>query len=247
MPCSLAYEDAITAASGIKDILAKSGLASLKVTFVESVVKCSVVISPKLLLFNPHHDNAKFLKPFTPTLGISITLLKTPYYGGMGVLYLHLHSNEDHVTMLTCAHVACPPPAFPNNIGIMHTNISQACEHFVMLSDGGYSRGIRDMIYKISNLCCNINIWNSEINRLLKPTKGENPDITNEHKKYMVLVEGVMENINKLNALHSEVMKYYSTPKLHVFGHVLHTSPIQVSVQPHSYTKDWGLILVDCV
>lgn len=47
-PRSLAYEDAVAAAGGIKEILARSGLSGVEVAFVESVVKRSVG-RPKLL------------------------------------------------------------------------------------------------------------------------------------------------------------------------------------------------------
>jgi len=175
MPHSLAYKDAGTTASGVKAILTKSYLASVEV--VKLVVKCSIG-QPKLLLFNLHCNQvAKFHKDFTPILSLSITPLKTPYYGGMGALYFHLSSKDDHI-----AH---PPPSFPANTGMTHINNSQLHKQIVALGTGGYSRAIADMIYKISTHCHDINIWNNKIDRLPKPTEGENPNITNKCKEFM--------------------------------------------------------------
>jgi len=69
-PRSLAYEDAVAAAGGIKEILTRSGLSGVEVAFVESVVKRSVG-RPKLLPFNPLLDDVpEHRKHFTSTLGL---------------------------------------------------------------------------------------------------------------------------------------------------------------------------------
>jgi len=250
-PCSLAYEDAVAAAGGVKEILAKSGLAGVEVAFVESVVERSVGL--KLLSFNPQVPEprryftpivAQARKNFTAVLGLSIAPLKTPHYGGTGALFFRLSSKDDRVAVLTCAHVARPPPVFPANKGMTHTHDSQPREHIVALGTGGYNGAISDIIHKIGALHRDIDVWNGTINRLPKPTEGENPNVTDERKEYTDLVERATRDINTLNALYGEVTMWLSTPELRVIGHVLHVSPIQVLDQP-GYTEDWSLILVD--
>ena len=44
------------------------------------------------------------------------------------------------------------------------------------------------------------------------------------------------EKINKLNELCSKVTGH------HVIGSILHSELIEVTAQPHSYTRDWALI-----
>ena len=45
-----------------------------------------------------------------------------------------------------------------------------------------------------------------------------------------------------MNALHNEVTKHRTIPDQRVIGFVLHSEKIEVSVESHSFTKDWALI-----
>ena len=109
-PETLPYHVAVAAAEAIKNILAQAGFPEIEVAFRESVVSRSVAQGPKLLLFNPIHDPVpELLKPFTPTLGLSIAPLKATYYEGTGALYLRLSSTDKRTVLLTAAHVARPP------------------------------------------------------------------------------------------------------------------------------------------
>lgn len=99
-PKSLIYDAAVAAAGGFPEI---------EVAFRESVINRSVATGPKLLPFNPLRDPVpELLKPFTPTLGLSIAPLKTPYYEGTGALYLRVGNTDKRTVLLTAAHVARP-------------------------------------------------------------------------------------------------------------------------------------------
>ncbi|KAF8877737.1 hypothetical protein CPB84DRAFT_1794698 [Gymnopilus junonius] len=58
-------------------------------------------------------------------------------------------------------------------------------------------------------------------------------------------VDMATRRINRLDGFHTEVTKFRSIPELRAVGWVLHSSPIQVPVQPLGYTEDWGLIQLD--
>ncbi|KAG8891324.1 hypothetical protein FRC01_014764 [Tulasnella sp. 417] len=111
---SLLFDAAVAAADAIKGILSIAGFPEIEVAFRESEVTHSVA-GPKLVSFNPLLDPIpEFRKPFTPTLGLSIAPLKTPHYEGTGALYFRLGKDDERVVLLTAAHVARPPPAYPN-------------------------------------------------------------------------------------------------------------------------------------
>ena len=99
------YNDAVGAAEAIKKILAQAGFPEIKVAFRESVVTWSVTPGPRLLSFNSLRDPVpELLKPFTPTLGLSIAPLRTPYYEGTGALYLCVSNANKRTVLLTTVH-----------------------------------------------------------------------------------------------------------------------------------------------
>jgi len=51
-----------------------------------------------------------------------------------------------------------------------------------------------------------------------------------------------MKTIEQVNALHGEPTRRRTTPDQRTIGFVLHSEKIQVSVEPHKFTKDWALI-----
>ncbi|KZT27853.1 hypothetical protein NEOLEDRAFT_1154829 [Neolentinus lepideus HHB14362 ss-1] len=234
-PHSLLYDDAVAAAAVVKEILAEAGFPSIEVAFVESIVTRSVAAGPKLLSFNPLLDDVPDLrKPFTPTLGLSIAPLKYPHFEGTGAFYFRLSKlskDDDRTAILTCAHVARPPPA-RRNTGMMRTNRSQPREDIVALGNIGYSNAVKGMMGTIRDLLHSIDAWNDVLRRLGDHVEGE----------HVNLVAGAKKKIQLLNALHDEVTKRCTIPDLRVIGFVLHSEKIEVSVDPHGYTSDWALI-----
>ncbi|CAZ85740.1 unnamed protein product [Tuber melanosporum] len=133
----LMFEAAVTAADAVKDILRQAGFLNIEVAFRESEVMCSVG-GPKLLSFDPLVDPIpEFCKAFTPTLGLSIALLRTPHYEGTGALYFHLGRDDDRIALLTAAHVARPPPKFANT-SMSYENTSQPQKEIIALGSMGY-------------------------------------------------------------------------------------------------------------
>ena len=128
-------------------------LASLgsKVAFRESVVTWSVAPGPKMLPFNPLRDPVPELpKLFTSTLGLSIALLKTPYYEGTCALYLRVSSANKRTVLLTAAHVACPPHPSPTRACRAGAKAKLPGTPFA-LGDEGYSKAITSMLSAIGD------------------------------------------------------------------------------------------------
>ncbi|KAM5532548.1 hypothetical protein V8D89_013754 [Ganoderma adspersum] len=222
-PGSLLYDVAVAAAAAaaVKKILAGDGFDTIEVAFVEWVVTRSV--GPKLLSFNPLLDGY-------------------PYYEGTAALYFRLSKDDKRVAMLTCAHVARPPPAYAANTGMARKKPSQAREEFVALGHRGYDNAVNAMMGTIGDLAASIDHWNDVLRRFGEPVEGEKSAVTKRREEHVRLVAKAMEEIEEVNALHDEVTKVRTTPDQRIIGFVLHSEPIEVSVGPHGYTKDWALI-----
>ena len=240
MPSSLVYENAVVAADGVKAILAKANFPDIEVAFVESVVTRSAT-GPKLQSFDPLLDGvSEFRKPFTPTLGLSIAPLEFPYYEGTAALYFRVSKDDDRVALLTCAHVARPPPVYANT-GLTHHG-TQPREEITVLGDKGYNDALEAMKKEISKQRTMISIWGDTLDRLGDPVEGEVTKVTQRRGELMRMVARARRRVRRMNKLHSDLIKRYTTPLLRVIGFVLHSEPITVSVGPHQFTSDWALI-----
>jgi len=241
-PHSLLYDAAVAAATVVKDILADAGFPAIEVAFVESVVTRSVAAGPKLLSFDPLLDDVPDLrKPFTTALGLSIAPLKYPHFEGTASLYFRLGKDDKRSAILTCAHVARPPPVYADT-GMTRRTTSQAREEFVALGSMGYNNAVKAMMSTIGNLLRSIDAWNEVLGRLGEPVEGENGRVTERRKEHVELVAKATKKIEEVNAIHNEVTKRRTTPDQRVIGFVLHSEKIEVSVEPHNFTKDWALI-----
>ena len=232
-PRSLAYELAVSASKSLKIILASIGLATVEVAFVEQVVTRRAG-GPALLPLDPvAHNVHEYRKPFSNRLGLPIALLDAPYYEGTGGLYL---KNADDILLLTCAHVTRPPPLF-NNTGMKRTNNNQPKENIVALGAGAYSRVVSDMIAEIAKITRDIDTFTSQLGRSNLP-EDRRTAITRLNTKRV-----------DINALHTEITKFRSTPELRIVGWVVYSSVIEadakVSGEELGYTQDWGLVQLD--
>ena len=240
-PHSLLYDAAVAAATVVKDILAEAGFPAIEVAFVESVVTRSVAAGPNLLSFDPLLDDVPDLrKPFTTALGLSIAPLKYPHFEGTAALYFRLGKDDNRTAILTCAHVARPPPVYVNTGMTRSTN--QAREEIVALGNIGYNNAVKAMMSTIGDLLRSIDAWNDVLDRLGEPIEGENSRVTERRTEHVELVAKATKKIEEVNAIHDEVTKRRTTPDQRVIGFVLHSEKIEVSVEPHNFTKDWALI-----
>ena len=241
-PRSLLYDAAVAAAAVVKDILAEAGFPAIEVAFVESVVTRSVAAGPKLLSFDPLLDDVPDLrKPFTTALGLSIAPLEYPHFEGTASLYFRLGKDDKRTAILTCAHVARPPPVYANT-GMTRRTTSQAREEFVALGNMGYNNAVKAMMSTIGDLLRSIDAWNDVLGRLGEPVDGENGRVTERRKEHVELVAKATKKIEEVNAIHDEVTKRRTTPDQRVIGFVLHSEKIKVSVEPHNFTEDWALV-----
>ena len=237
-PQSLAYQLAVSAAEAVKMILASINLADVEVAFQELEVSRHAN-GPPLLSLNPVADDVPaYRKAFSACLGVPIAPLSTPFLEGTGGLYLQIHND---IVLLTCAHVVRPPPAFRTNSGMQRVNNSQAKEHMVALGAGGYSRAVGNIMTRIAKHTRDISTFNSQLGLPnIRPAK--RTEIEAEVTK-LTAVRG------QLDALHTEVTKFRSTPELRIIGWALYSSPIAVDAkvgeEELGYTQDWGLVQID--
>ena len=139
-PKTVAFEDAKTAADHIKStILGQVGFRDIDVAVWEFTTSFSV-IGPKLPSLHPLVDGAvtEFAHPFASPLGLPIAHLEKSYYEGTASLYLRRGSGSDEILALTAAHVARPPPMFPDNKGLSEKAADRHCEEVVALGDKAF-------------------------------------------------------------------------------------------------------------
>lgn len=195
-PGSLLYEAAVAAAATVKDILTEVSFPDIEVAFVESVVTRST--GPKLLSFNPLVDRVPDLrKPLTPALGLSVAPRKYPYYEGTAALYFRLSKDNDRVAVLTCAHVARPPPVYPNT-GMTHKHGSQRREEIVALGTMGYDNAIKAMMATIGDNLQSIDAWNNVLCRLGDPVEDERESVTESRDEHLALVAKATREIQRV-------------------------------------------------
>ena len=145
-PKTLAFEDAVTAANGVKSILSQAGFPDIEVAFRESEVTRSA--GPELLPFAPLLDFIpEFRKHFTPTLSLSIAPYKTPYHEGSGALYFRLDKDGSRVALLTAGHVARPPVRAKMDNSGSRKNAGKRREEIVVLGSMGYQNTTVGMIW----------------------------------------------------------------------------------------------------
>ena len=218
-----------------------AGFPDIEVAFRESEVTRSVV-GPKLLSPKPLLDPIpEFRKPFTPMLGLSIAPLKTPHYEGTGALYFRLSKDDDHIILLTAAHVARPPHMYTNKDMSRKSN-SGPRENIVTLGNMGYRHSTNAMIATIGHLARSVMMCERVNTRLGEFVDGEDPEVTRRRDGNEYEVKKATRIIDHLNKLHDQVTKRTTNPDHCIIGFVLHAEPIVVSDGPNRFTRDWAFI-----
>ncbi|KAF9068769.1 hypothetical protein BDP27DRAFT_1392603 [Rhodocollybia butyracea] len=235
-PRSLAYAAAVAAANAINEILQATGFPEIQVAFIESLYR-RYGSGPQLMNFNPLFDSVgipALRKPFTPTLGLAIAPLKSPHLEGTGGLFFCLNTEEGdkRVAVLTCAHVAHPPPLFENK-NYTRKNDTQPREDIILLGTGSYDNAVMAIM----------NTWEATLVRLPQPTDDEPKGITSKRKELMDLITAATNKIEDANQLHAEVTKHFTTTASRVIGFVLHCAKIEVG--EHRFMYDWSFIQMD--
>ncbi|KAG8694292.1 hypothetical protein FRC09_009945 [Ceratobasidium sp. 395] len=248
-PGSLAYADAVAAANAVDEILQAAGFPEIQVAFIESVYRrCGS--GPKLMSVKPKPDSVgipALRKPFTPTLSLSIAPLKSPHFEGTGGLFFRLNTEEGdkRVVLLTCAHVAHPPPLFENKV-YTRENDSQPREDIILLGVGSHCNAVAAITKFIDNQTTAIATWEATLDDELEgdePEGGEPGDVKSMRKQLTDLVDAARSEIKRANRLHTEVTNHFATTESRVMGFVLHCAKIEVGEDQFMY--DWSFIQMD--
>ncbi|KAI5804860.1 hypothetical protein DFH27DRAFT_512722 [Peziza echinospora] len=239
-PRSLTFALANTVANAITFFISSAGFNDFEIGFRESVVFHSA--GPKMLSFDPVNDPVPELRePLAPTLGLFIAPLKTPYYEGTGALYFRECGDNKRVFLLTCAHVARPPPVHLNK-GLVRTTKSNPREKVIALGSSAYTNTLMSMIRAIGRLVRSIRDWETVLRKMGDFKEGESTRVTERRKDHLELVAKAKAKITEIDALHNEVSKRWAIPHQRVIGEVVHIEPIAINVPPECFTSDWALV-----
>ncbi|KAJ2917070.1 hypothetical protein MD484_g3330, partial [Candolleomyces efflorescens] len=237
-PGTVTYQSAVDVVTHVAEMLSGTDFAQAEVAVVEGE-RVRHASSPMLLPFDPLLDNVpEERKPFTSTLGISISPRSYPNYGGTGSLYYQLGSGpEKRILLLTCAHVVCPPPKLPNN-GTTITNNSQPHEEIISPGLEAFDTAIQTIKVEIGRQAVSIDVWQNAINRL---AQNQSPAAADRREENQAHIKEAGRKITHLNKLLTSVQDR-THPDNRVIGFVRHCEPIAVSFGPRGFTKDWALI-----
>jgi hypothetical protein len=242
-PTTVSYQSAVEVVTKVAKMLSSTDFAKAEVAVVEGE-RVRQALGPMLLPFNPLLDEVpEQRKLFSSTLGLAIAPHKHPHYAGTGSLYYQL-GPEKRLLLLTCAHVARPPPPVSSNAGITITNTSQRREEIISPGSGAFDAAVKGVKAEIAREARSIDAWEGVITRLGAPSPTEAPVVTRRRAEHRAFIDGAVAKIGHLNDLLNSV-EDRSDPDKRIIGFVLHCEPIEVSFGPRGYTKDWALIEIN--
>jgi len=155
---------------------------------------------------------------------------------------LYLRSGSDDILALTAAHVARPPPMYPQNTGLSHKISDEYREEIVALGKKAFQDSITLIETRIGTLQEIIVSENRKIKRLQQQQADDigNADrITRALQVAQQAVDDAIDGIQQLDCLHTRVTKFMVNPKTRCIGQVLHADPIGVSPnEPDGFTID---------
>ena len=166
-------------------------------------------------------------KPFTFTLGLSIAPHAMPRYEGTGGVFIRLSTddNDKRVYLLTCAHVARPPPEF-ENVAYTRKYTSQPLEKFVLHGTDAYANALGDITKFIDDETMGITVWQSALARVPAYAQDEPASRTDRRAELTGLIDAANRRITAANELLSDVAKTHTFRGLCIFGHLYHCAKI---------------------
>jgi len=249
-PETIEFEVAKSVAEHVKiNILTKAGFDDIEVAIWEFATSFSSA-GPKLPSLDPELDRTvtEFRHPFASTLSIAVAPLKqTGYEGSLGMFMTRGDGSD--LLGITAAHVARPPPMFPDNKGLSEKSAERHHEEIVVLGDKGYWLAVKRIETQIGNLQQGIEVEEKRIKglqgRLQRGAVDADGAIADTIRAAERDVENAKGTIRRLDLLHSNVTKYMSIPDNRCIGHVLFVDPIGVSSEgPDGYTRDWAALKI---
>ncbi|KAL1671785.1 hypothetical protein EV122DRAFT_295299 [Schizophyllum commune] len=142
--------DFVVVISVIPNSLAQADAAGVVAPTVLAVLEEAGISDAQVAVVEANHCRSKFMpfdqnseKPFTFTLSLSIAPHAMPRYEGTGGVFIRLSTddNDKRVYLLTCAHVARPPPEF-ENVAYTRKYTSQPLEKFVLHGTDSYANAL---------------------------------------------------------------------------------------------------------
>jgi hypothetical protein len=231
------------------NILTKAGFDDIEVAIWEFATSFSSA-GPGLPSLDPELDGTvtEFRHPFASTLGIAVAPLKQIGYEGTLGMFM-TRSDGSELLGITAAHVARPPPMFPDNKGLSEKSAERHHEEIVVLGYEAYQLAVKRVETQIGNLQQGIEGQENRIKGLLgrleRGVVDTDGTIADAIRKAELDVEGAKLTIKRLDLLHSNVTKYMTITENRCIGHVLFVDPIGVSSDgPDGYTRDWAALKI---
>ncbi|KAJ3762339.1 hypothetical protein EV360DRAFT_35959 [Lentinula raphanica] len=235
-PASLSYEDARAAAEAATSLLSESGLDGFEIGFRESVIIRSN-FRPKMLSYDsldPDDPDIEFRRPFTPILGLPISLRKRPHHEGTGALYLREKEGSDRIYLLTCSHVVrLPDSNHPPDWESFH-------EKVIVLGQKSFNDAVQCMEDRMESDADNMELCQ----QLISENSGESERDRLARERLSTDYENIENDKKKVDKWHSKIIKHWTLPDARVIGRIAYAPPVSNNNE-FKYTEDWALIELD--
>ncbi|KAG2006787.1 hypothetical protein CC2G_014533 [Coprinopsis cinerea AmutBmut pab1-1] len=183
-------------------------------------------------------------KPFTPTLGLSISPHKSPHCEGTGGLFFRLNTDksDNRVVLLTCAHVA-RPDVLRLNRQYTRQNESQPREDIILLGDKSFTSATEDIVKFEINHMKAISSWERSLSKVPPQEEGEPDEVSSTRQYWTHRIADTKKMIAAAKDIHSYATKNLAPAASRILGSVLHCSEIEVDAD--GFRCDWAFIEVD--
>ena len=212
-----------------KEILTEYGIISVEIAFRESIVTRSG--GPRLLDHTLSIDPTVDIRsPFTPTLGLKISLKDFPYFEGTG--------GSNRVLLLTARHAVLPLKKYSNSL-YHRKNNSTPRREVIHLGSKAYQTALEAISHKMANETAMVDTCKNEITALGEVLEGEDVRITRVRNAFGVEVVKAEESNMSMDEFYGNITKFWTEESQRVLGHVLYAPPISSDKQ---FTEDWALV-----
>lgn len=189
------------------------------------------------------HALVDVIGPLTPALGLGISAAARP---GTMCLYLNEGGDSGRLLGVTCRHVLFEPSE-PNRDYVHDPNAP--CRNVHLLGQKSYNTLVASIKFKIADLGISTRRWEKQIRQFEERENGEDAEhaarARNERLGTQELLDKAMADMDRLIVFQHRVEKDWSDKNDRIFGRVLRSPPIGLSVGEPQFTEDWAIFEVD--
>jgi hypothetical protein len=238
LPGTLSRELGIVHAVHCRNILVEHGIEDMHVEIRESTVTRAASLFKPAISSNPA---AHLIEPFSTSLGIPISLLKTPFVEGTGSFFFIDPSKPGQLFLVTARHVVINPNDH-NNLYRFRKGSGQPKIQVILLGTAAFLARLKEIQAAIDGQDLVVQQLDK---RLADADQLEDEDDAEEER---AAVARLKEDAARAKAIQTkllaDVQRDWKEPANRTIGHVIYSPPISFNSQD-AFTEDWAVIQID--